>query len=152
MRTIRGSIDTRRLSEGTQTFQIQAVGTDGRSSDVEQHQIWIDRTPPRPPSKFRVETYDPAGRTAVVVWREGGDPEGPQGARPAGSLGYDYRLQRNGHWRPWRSVEAGSIEVAGVVPGNVLRLRVREYDGARNSSRLVEASVRVTGREPRPES
>jgi hypothetical protein len=151
-RTLRATIDTRRLGEGTHEYAVEAVGSDGRSSAVETWRIFVDRTPPRPPRNFRVETYDPVRRTAAIDWDEGIDPDARDGTSGAGAYGYDYRLRReDGPWSPWRNTEAPALEVGGISPGSLIGLRVRENDGATNRSRIVETSLRVTGSEPPPE-
>ena len=150
-RTLRATIDTRQLGEGTHVYDVEAVGPDGRSSGVEQRRIFVDRTPPRPPRNFRVETYDPVNRTAVIYWDEGVDPDGRDGTPAAGAYGYDYRLRReNGYWGPWRNTGSPDLEVGGISPGSLISLRVRENDGATNTSRIVEARLVVTGSEPLP--
>lgn len=151
-RTLRAMIDTRRLGEGEHEFHAEAMGSDGRSSGVEAWRVVVDRTPPRPPKNFRLESYDAVQRTAVVVWDEGSDPELRDGTPGAGSYGHDYRLRaEDGSWSRWRQADAGTLAIGGILPGRLIELRVREYDGARNVSRIAEAGLRVTGSEPRPE-
>ncbi|MBA3377130.1 MAG: hypothetical protein H0U00_15180 [Actinobacteria bacterium] len=151
-RRLRTTIDTRRLGEGRHEYLAEAVGPDGRSSDTEGWAIYIDRTAPRPPKNFRVESYESATRAAVIVWDEGVDPKGRYGAPAAGPAGSDYRLRRDdGSWSPWRSVQAPFLEISGVSAGSSIGLRVREHDAADNTSRIAEARVRVPGSEPPPE-
>jgi hypothetical protein len=151
-RTLRATIDTRRLGEGEHEFHVEATGSDGRSSGIETGRVFVDRTPPRPPQGFRVESYDPVQRTAVVVWDEGSDPDLPDGTPGAGPYGHEYRLRaEDGSWSQWRQVDTATLAIGGILPGRLIGLRVREYDGARNVSRIAEVSLRVTGSEPSPD-
>ncbi len=148
-RKLRKTIDTRRLGEGRHQYAVEAVGSDGRRSDIETWEIYVDRTPPRPPKNFRVVNYAPVTRNAGVFWDEGVDPGGPLAS---GAGGHHFRLRREGgSWSPWRYTDVPYLFVKGVVVGSVLDLRVRQHHGATSTSRIAEARVRVTGSEPPPE-
>jgi len=151
-RTLRTTVDTRLLGEGAHEYHVEAVGSDGRSSGIEVWRVFVDRTAPRPPRNFRVESYDPMHRTAVVVWDEGSDPDLRDGTPGAGTYGHEYRLRgEDGSWSQWREADPLAVAIGGISPGGILALRVREYDGATNQSRIAEATLRVTGSEPLPE-
>ena len=91
-------------------------------------------------------------RTAVVVWDEGSDPDLRDGTPGAGTYGHEYRLRgEDGSWSQWREADPLAVAIGGISPGGILALRVREYDGATNQSRIAEATLRVTGSEPLPE-
>jgi hypothetical protein len=122
------------LAEGIHEFAISAVDAAGNvSTESAPFRVFVDRTPPPPPTEIRVTAVDPVALQADVAWSPADDPDLNDGGAPSGNDLAQWRSKKVlGNWSPWSTTDEDGATVSGVLPGEPVTLEVRSVDAAGN--------------------